>query len=67
MFFFTEKQVDCAANVYTTGCHLMTHDDVIGTRLISYVIYLSDPEVEWEKKDGGALELYPTLEGIYFI
>ncbi|ETW04707.1 hypothetical protein H310_03863 [Aphanomyces invadans] len=54
----TDK-VDCAANVYMTGCHLLPHDDVIGTRCISYVIYLSDPDDEWTAADGGALELYP--------
>ncbi|RLN99144.1 hypothetical protein DYB28_011302, partial [Aphanomyces astaci] len=52
--------VDCAANVYMAGCHLLPHDDVIGTRCISYVIYLSDPDDEWTAADGGALELYPS-------
>ena len=41
------------------GCHLLCHDDVIGTRRVSYIIYLTDPDDEWEEKDGGALELYP--------
>ncbi|CAK4081376.1 unnamed protein product [Aphanomyces euteiches] len=54
----TDK-VDCAANVYMKGCHLLPHDDVIGTRCVSYVIYLSDPDDEWTAADGGALELYP--------
>ncbi|RHY98667.1 hypothetical protein DYB35_008152 [Aphanomyces astaci] len=53
-------KVDCAANVYMAGCHLLPHDDVIGTRCISYVIYLSDPDDEWTAADGGALELYPS-------
>ncbi len=57
------ERVDCAANVYTKGCHLLPHDDVIGTRSISYVIYLSDPEDEWTKEDGGCLELYPEMKG----
>jgi Rps23 Pro-64 3,4-dihydroxylase Tpa1-like proline 4-hydroxylase len=57
----TEK-VDCSANAYTHGCHLLCHDDVIGTRRISYIIYLTDPDCEWTAEDGGALELYP-LEG----
>ncbi|KAF0684514.1 Aste57867_23513 [Aphanomyces stellatus] len=57
----TDK-VDCAANVYMSGCHLLPHDDVIGTRCISYVIYLSDPEDEWKAEDGGALELFPAAE-----
>lgn len=37
------------------GSHLITHDDVIDTRCISYVIYLSDPDDEWTKDDGGRL------------
>lgn len=52
-------RVDCSANVYTTGCHLLCHDDVIGTRRVSYIIYLTDPDEPWNPEDGGALELYP--------
>ncbi|KAL7514916.1 hypothetical protein ACHAXN_012190 [Cyclotella atomus] len=51
-------EVDCAANCHAKGCHLLCHDDVIGTRKISYIIYLTDPEPTWEDKDGGRLELY---------
>ncbi|OQR93185.1 hypothetical protein THRCLA_08503 [Thraustotheca clavata] len=57
----TEK-VDCAANVYMAGCHLLPHDDVISTRCVSYVIYLSDPEDTWTAQDGGQLEIYPEME-----
>jgi prolyl 3-hydroxylase /prolyl 3,4-dihydroxylase len=52
-------RVDCAVNAHTTGCHLLCHDDVIGTRRVSYIIYLTDPDSEWTAKDGGALEIYP--------
>ena len=45
------------------GCHLMTHDDVIGTRRVSYIIYFSEPTPKWEIKDGGLLELYPLAKG----
>ena len=51
-------RVDCSANAYVTGCHLLCHDDVIGTRRVSYIIYLTDPEEDWVESDGGALELY---------
>lgn len=51
-------RVDCAANAYAQGCHLLCHDDVIGTRCVSYIIYLTDPDEPWEVSDGGALELY---------
>ena len=54
-------QVDCAANCHTTGCHLLCHDDVIGNRKISYILYLTDPTTEWTDADGGRLELYESV------
>jgi Rps23 Pro-64 3,4-dihydroxylase Tpa1-like proline 4-hydroxylase len=53
--------VDCATNLHTTGCHLLCHDDVIGTRKVSYIIYLTSPDDEWTAQDGGALEIYPSV------
>jgi Rps23 Pro-64 3,4-dihydroxylase Tpa1-like proline 4-hydroxylase len=50
---------DCACNIHPMGGHLLCHDDVIGDRLISYIVYLTDPEDPWTAEDGGALELYP--------
>ncbi|KAJ1449292.1 Oxoglutarate and iron-dependent oxygenase degradation C-term-domain-containing protein [Pelagophyceae sp. CCMP2097] len=50
-------RVDCSANVYAKGGHLLCHDDVIGTRVVSYIIYLTDP-AGWPAGDGGAVELY---------
>ena len=44
------------------GCHLLCHDDVIGTRRVSYIVYLTDPDDPWVKEDGGALELYALDE-----
>eukprot|EP01039_Chlorochromonas_danica_P008261 gene8261-9110_t len=55
-------RVDLSSNAYANSCHLLCHDDVIGTRRISFIIYLSDPDEEWKEEDGGALELYP-LDG----
>lgn len=52
-------RVDCSMNAYSNGGHLLCHDDVIGTRKVSYIIYFSDPDELWTVKDGGALELYP--------
>ena len=50
-------KIDCACNCHAPGCHLLCHDDVIGTRKISYIIYLT--EDDWDgPKEGGALELY---------
>ncbi|VVT57787.1 uncharacterized protein SAPINGB_P005869 [Magnusiomyces paraingens] len=52
---------DLSINVYQQGCHLLNHDDVIGSRRISYILYLPDPDEVWEyPKNGGALRLYPT-------
>ena len=52
-------KVDVSCNVYANGGHLLCHDDVIGTRRVSFVIYLTDPDEAWEDEDGGALELFP--------
>lgn len=49
-----------AINVYTPGCHLLCHDDVIGSRRVSYILYLTDPGRPWKEEWGGALRLYPT-------
>ncbi|EER28760.1 oxidoreductase, 2OG-Fe(II) oxygenase family protein [Coccidioides posadasii C735 delta SOWgp] len=54
------RKTDMAINVYTGGCHLLCHDDVIGTRRVSYILYLTDPDAPWEPSYGGALRLYPT-------
>ncbi|KAF3933891.1 hypothetical protein ABW19_dt0203841 [Dactylella cylindrospora] len=54
------SKVDMAINVYTKGCHLLCHDDVIGTRCVSYILYLTDPDDPWQPEWGGGLRLYPT-------
>ncbi|KAJ9669159.1 putative component of NuA3 histone acetyltransferase complex [Coniosporium apollinis] len=56
------QKTDMAINVYTPGCHLLCHDDVIGSRRVSYILYLLDPDVPWKPEYGGALRLYPTEE-----
>ncbi|TVY38160.1 Prolyl 3,4-dihydroxylase [Lachnellula subtilissima] len=54
------RKTDMAINVYTPGCYLLCHDDVIGSRRISYILYLTDPDIPWKEEWGGALRLYPT-------
>lgn len=54
------RKTDMAINVYTPGCHLLCHDDVIGSRRVSYILYLTDPDTPWQEDWGGALRLYPT-------
>ncbi|KAJ1616860.1 Oxoglutarate and iron-dependent oxygenase degradation C-term-domain-containing protein [Pavlovales sp. CCMP2436] len=52
---------DMSVNIYAPGHHLLCHDDVIGTRRLSYIVYLTEPGREWRADEGGALELYPML------
>lgn len=53
-----------SVNSYTKGCHLLNHDDVIGTRRVSYILYMPLPHYTmWQKDWGGALELYPAKMG----
>eukprot|EP01065_Artemidia_motanka_P039890 TRINITY_DN4920_c0_g1_i1.p1 TRINITY_DN4920_c0_g1~~TRINITY_DN4920_c0_g1_i1.p1 ORF type:complete len:582 (+),score=196.10 TRINITY_DN4920_c0_g1_i1:80-1747(+) len=47
---------DLALQAYSKGGHLLCHDDVIGTRIVSFIIYLTDEQ--WGAADGGGLELY---------
>lgn len=54
------QKTDMAINVYTPGSHLLCHDDVIGSRRVSYILYLTDPDDPWLPEWGGALRLYPT-------
>ncbi|TFK59453.1 hypothetical protein BDN72DRAFT_851290, partial [Pluteus cervinus] len=58
------KKQDMSVNSYTKGCHLLNHDDVIGTRRVSYILYMPLPHYQlWSKDWGGALELYPVQPG----
>ena len=52
--------LNAGQNVYTPGCHLLCHDDVIGSRRVSWILYLLDPDRPWKPEYGGALRLYPT-------
>ena len=56
------RETDMAVNVYTPGSYLLCHDDVIGSRRVSYILYLTDPSPEkaWRPTWGGGLRLYPT-------
>lgn len=56
-------KTDCACNVHAYGGHLLCHDDVIGDRRVSFIVYLTDPDDGWTAADGGALELYPNMPG----
>ncbi|KAF8592758.1 nuclear protein [Ramaria rubella] len=54
---------DMSVNSYKSGCHLLNHDDVIGTRRVSYILYMPLPiDEKWQESWGGALELYPVDE-----
>lgn len=54
-------KTDMSINTYTKGCHLLTHDDVIGSRRISFILYLPDPDKTWKEHYGGGLRLFPSI------
>ena len=54
------QKTDMAINIYAPGGHLLCHDDVIGTRRISFILYLTDPDDPWQPEWGGGLRLYST-------
>lgn len=54
-------KTDMSINTYTKGCHLLTHDDVIGSRRVSFILYLPDPDATWKPHYGGALRLFPAV------
>jgi len=56
-------RLDLSAQIYPRGGHLLCHDDVIGTRKVSFIYYLTDPTSDWTATEGGALELYPSETG----
>lgn len=56
------RKTDMAINVYTPGCYLLCHDDVIGSRRVSYILYLTDPDTPWKPEWGGALRMFPVKE-----
>ncbi|KXJ95498.1 Oxoglutarate and iron-dependent oxygenase degradation C-term-domain-containing protein [Microdochium bolleyi] len=56
------SKTDMAINVYTPGSFLLCHDDVIGSRRVSYILYLVDPDIPWQPEWGGALRLFPVSD-----
>lgn len=54
-------KTDMSINTYTKGCHLLTHDDVIGSRRVSFILYLPDPDKTWKPHYGGGLRLFPAI------
>ncbi|KAL8279081.1 hypothetical protein RQP46_008539 [Phenoliferia psychrophenolica] len=54
-------KTDMSCADYGEGCYLLNHDDVIGTRRVSFILYLVGDDPKWEPEWGGALELYPVL------
>lgn len=54
-------KTDMSINTYRKGCHLLTHDDVIGSRRVSFILYLPDPDKTWKPEFGGSLRLFPSI------
>ncbi|KAH8113328.1 Oxoglutarate and iron-dependent oxygenase degradation C-term-domain-containing protein [Phellopilus nigrolimitatus] len=50
---------DMAVNSYKKGCHLLNHDDVIGTRRVSYILYMPMHQSEEWKADSIPVKLGP--------
>eukprot|EP00951_Prasinocladus_malaysianus_P013597 scaffold103075_cov40-Prasinocladus_malaysianus.AAC.1 len=72
-------RTDMSANVYSQGHHLLCHDDVIGTRRVSYIIYLTCPDDPWTAQppdpgrlsasrgdSGGELGLRVFLDEVFY-
>lgn len=55
------SKTDMSINAYTKGCHLLTHDDVIGSRRVSFILYMPSPDALWKPHYGGALRLFPSV------
>lgn len=55
------SKTDMSINTYTKGCHLLTHDDVIGSRRVSFILYLPDPDHTWKSHYGGGLRLFDSI------
>lgn len=55
------SKMDISIHLYNRTCHLLTHDDVIGSRRISYILYMPDPDKEWKPSYGGALRLFDSI------
>ncbi|CDK26341.1 unnamed protein product [Kuraishia capsulata CBS 1993] len=54
-------KTDMSLNTYTKGCHLLTHDDVIGSRRVSFILYIPEPGKTWKPHYGGALRLFDSI------
>lgn len=54
-------KTDISIHLYNRTCHLLTHDDVIGSRRISFILYMPDPNAEWKSSYGGALRLFDSI------
>lgn len=54
-------KTDLSIQLYTKGCHLLTHDDVIGSRRVSFILYMPNPDSHWKPHYGGALQLLDSL------
>ncbi|VEU20017.1 DEKNAAC100445 [Brettanomyces naardenensis] len=54
-------KMDISIHLYNKTCHLLTHDDVIGSRRVSYILYMPDPDKKWKPSDGGALRLFDSI------
>ncbi len=57
-------QTDCACNVHAAGGHLLCHDDVIGNRKVSYIVYLTGERGGMKEYKGGGREIGGVKEWV---
>ncbi|CCK72755.1 oxidative DNA demethylase KNAG_0L01350 [Huiozyma naganishii CBS 8797] len=54
-------KTDLSCHIYDKHCHLLNHDDVVGSRRVSFILYLNDPHHQWKDHYGGNLRLFDTV------
>jgi Rps23 Pro-64 3,4-dihydroxylase Tpa1-like proline 4-hydroxylase len=62
IFFFLAILSCSQVADFLLSTDLLNHDDVIGTRRVSFILYLPLANPEWKPSYGGALELYPLAD-----
>jgi prolyl 3-hydroxylase /prolyl 3,4-dihydroxylase len=54
--------ISASCSMYTTGDHLLVHDDMLADRRIAFIFYISPDRKQWTSEMGGALELFEADE-----
>lgn len=54
-------KTDMSCAEYSEGCYLLNHDDVIGTRRISFILYLVLDEPAWQPEVSAEISFQSEL------